>query len=341
MKQQAVTNFLSELATLLETGIHLLRALELLIKVNNTSRFTQVLIGSQQTIRSGKTLTQAMNRYPKVFDNNVLSFIHSGEQTGQLELCLKKLFQQRVQQAKLRSQLIRSLTYPIVLLFTSLLITTLLLVFVVPQFQSFYQSFNKSLPWITLLVIHCSSFLEHYFFLITAIIIIALLAVITLVKQSSRCKYFFQQSLLTIPIIKSLLKTALANQFYTTLLLYLSSGLTLSEGFSSCIKSCNNLPFQQALLKVQKQIQQGYSIATSISPNIYIAYADKQLIYIAEESGTLENALLKLSKKHQRDLNKLAKNLSSLVEPFFLILLGCIISVILLAIYLPIFQLGF
>lgn len=340
IKPTNITELFVQLSTLLNAGINLLQALNMLKNSHDKKSIRLMLAHIIDSINQGNSFTIAIAQYKGYFSQTIISLIETAEKTGALEPTLVQIVQQREQRESCIKQLKKALIYPCILLSTAIIITLLLLTMVVPQFQSFYDNFNQKLPLVTQLLIQLSGACRHYGGWMILFGVIIILSLIFSIKKNKWFRKKVDSLLLHIPLVKTMIRLTLCIQTYTLLALHIQSGLSLVEGLNACVQGCHNQLFARYLMQAKQLIQRGYSLAVSINGHPFLSATDKQLLYIAEQAGQLDVICQKLSQQHSQSLYTVASQISSLIEPLILIVLGLVISMILLAIYLPIFRMG-
>lgn len=340
LKHKEIMHFFVKLNLLIQSGVSLLQALKILQANTCSTRVSQFSHQLTLAIEQGLSLSLALNQHAPWLDKSTYSLIRNAEQTGRLEQALTTINLRNESQQKLKQQLRKALTYPSLLLFSTFIIVGLLMTLVVPQFQEFYQGFSQPLPELTKTVINASEWLANHWQLIFLCLLLCCGSCYLLIKKNTIARLTWQRSLLRLPLIKEIISLKECSNLYLLLQSYLESGIPLIEAISACQQATNHLLLLNSLRKSQTLIIQGFSFSKSLSFCRVINKEDKQLIAIAEESGRLPELLGRLTQQHQQQVESLTTQLCTLAEPIALILISIVITVILIAIYLPIFRMG-
>jgi len=327
-----------QLATMLKAGLPIINSLDLLANQNALIQWQWLLNSIKQQIMVGESISQALNHHSKIFPAIYTQIIATGELTGQLEHGFETVALQLENSQKLKKRVKKAMRYPLFLLTVSVLVTLIMLLVVLPKFAQVYQSFDAQLPVFTQLIITLSSYLQRYFLEILIIISSIYLLHRYYIKQRYNClimKYLFK-----LPIIGQIIKTSCLALIFQTLFITQKSGIPLLAGLESARKVTENLLFQLSLINIIKIIEQGQSFSQAIARHTLYPNLCSQLIHIGEESGTLDLMLERLGDYYQQQNIELTDNLSQKIEPLMMSIMAIIIGSLVIAMYLPVFQLG-
>lgn len=339
-KGEHLGELIKQLATLLQAGLPLLDALKLLAEQHERPGWRCVLKDITVQIAQGKALSETLAEYPHIFPVVYRSLIAVGELTGKLDECCLQLAHQQEKQCHLQRKVIKALRYPCFVLIIALLVSTLMLTVVLPEFANLYASFDTPLPWFTQQLIHLASWAAD-----NGLATLLMLSVLLLVYAGMRHNRVAWQEreqayLLKIPVISGLIRGKCLNQIFNILAMTQYAGLTLPAGLDAAATIHHPL-YQSALQRIQTQIHQGITLhhATQSFVTLFPAPC-QQLIRVGEETGALDRLFTQLAQWYERKTEQQAENLTQTLEPVLMMVVGGMVGAIVVGMYLPIFQLG-
>ncbi|WP_145495533.1 protein transport protein HofC [Yersinia bercovieri] len=329
-----------QLATLLQAGLPLVNSLQLLAKEMDALPWRCLLQEISQQVSQGQSLSEAMTHYPRIFPRLYPPVIAMGELTGNLEQCCIQLVEHQERQQKLQKKVIKALKYPVFVCIIALVVSVLMLVMVLPEFAQIYQSFDTPLPTLTASLLWMSTRLTDYGLGIAVILISLSTGYFYARQHKARWQIWEQKILLRIPLVSALVRGSCLSQIFQTLAITQHAGLPLTAGLDAALLSASNETYRQALQHIQRQINQGSPLYTALDQYHLFPPLCQQLVRVGEESGALDVLLDKLADWHQQQTQDLADNLTQMLEPLLMLIIGGIVGVLVIAMYLPIFQLG-
>jgi len=339
-KNQERVAFVRQLATLLQAGLPLVNSLTLLANEHPKPAWHCVLSNVAKGVREGKPLSVTLNHYPDVFPDIYRQIISIGELTGQLDKCCLQLATQQEQQAELRSKVKKALRYPLIVSVIAIVVTLLMLTLVLPEFAKIYASFDAELPWFTRMLVIASGALISTGPWLVVIFSLCCFGYLQKLHPLKHWQLREQMLLLRLPLTSRLVTDSCLSQIFQTLAMTQQAGMTLIAGLAAASASMSNLHFQAALNQIREQIMQGTPLHKAFVQSPLFPTLCHQLIKIGEESGSLDELLLKLAYLHHDKANSLAETLSQTIEPVLMAVMGVIVGGLVIAMYLPIFQLG-
>ena len=335
-----IAQFTRQLATLLHAGVPLLQALDILKHGENNAVLKSMLLALHADIEGGTALSQALQAHPN-FEALYCNLIAVGELTGMLDVMLDRLAHHLEKSETLRITLRTALVYPAAVISIAAVVLVLILLFVVPAFQNIFASFGAELPWLTRWVMAMSQGIQEY----GLILLMALTAIAWWTKQQlnkrMHWRRFWHSLLLRLPIVGKLSRDACTARWARTLATLFSAGVPLTEALEAIQGVTTNVLFQEATQNIRRQIIEGQALSQALAstkglfPNILV-----QMCNIGEESGALDHMLVKTAEHYEREVESTVARLSTLLEPFIMVVLGVLIGGLVMALYLPIFQLG-
>lgn len=332
--------FSRQLATMLSAGVPLVQAFEIIAQGNENPSMQNLLLTIKKDIESGDSLYAALHKQAKYFDDLFCNLIAAGEQSGTLETLLDKIATYKEKTEALKAKVKKALFYPAAVLVVAFVVCAILLIFVVPQFEEIFRSFGAELPSFTLMVINLSQFMQVYWWVILTAITLSSIVFLEIRKRSLRVRKHLDKLTLKLTVIGTILEKSAIARFSRTLSTMFSSGVPLVDAMDSVAGASGNLVYQQAILKIKDEVACGTQLflsmkQTKLFPNMVV-----QMVAIGEESGSLDEMLAKVADFYEDDVDNQVESLSSLLEPLIMTVLGVIVGGLVIAMYLPIFQMG-
>jgi len=332
--------FSRQLATLLKAGIPLVQAFDIIGKGHENPSMQLMLLNIKTNLESGDTLAESLKKNPLYFDELFCNLVEAGESAGVLETLLDKIATYKEKTESMKKKIKKALTYPIAVIIVAFIVTTILLLFVVPVFEELFKSFGADLPIFTRLIVDISKTLKQTWWLILAIIIAAIYSFIYFKRHSRVFNRFLDTTLLKVPMIGSILNKSAIAHFSRTLSILSAAGIPLINALSSVSGTCGNIMYREAVLKMREEVATGQRLQFAMLQTILFPHIVQQMIAIGEESGSLDAMLAKVADFYEEDVDNLVDNLSNLIEPMIMVILGILIGGLVIAMYLPIFKMG-
>jgi type IV pilus assembly protein PilC len=332
--------FSRQLATMLQAGIPLVQAFDIVATGHENPGMQKLLSAIKVDLESGTTLAESLAKHPLYFDKLFVNLVHSGEQSGALETLLDKIATYKEKTEAIKKKIKKALTYPAAVVVVAVIVTAVLLVFVIPQFEALFQGFGADLPAFTQFVVGLSLFVRSQGWIIILGLIAAVSAFTYFKKRSRRFNEFLDRMLLKIPVIGGIMEKAAIARFTRTLSTMFAAGVPLVEAMESVAGATGNIVYEKATLEIRTEVATGQRLqrameATELFPNMVI-----QMVAVGEESGSLDEMCAKVADFYERDVDDAVDNLSSLLEPMIMAILGILVGGLVIAMYLPIFKLG-
>jgi type IV pilus assembly protein PilC len=340
IKQKDILLFTRFLSTMLTAGLPIMQAIDIIAYDQDNLAMRSVLSHIRSNISGGKTLTEAFRKYPEYFGNMYCSLISTGEKSGTLDKILKSLATYMEKTDTIRRKIKKALIYPVAVIFISFLVSGILLIYVVPQFQAIYSSFGAQLPYFTRMVVNLSNALRSYWWIVLAAIFGTIFGIGYGIRTNEHFAERVDAFKLRIPVMGELMKKGIIARFTRTLAIALDSGMPIVEGLRSMADVMDNRVYRNGILQICNDVLNGHPLnvalrSTKLFPNMVV-----QMIAIGEASGSLGDMLNKVADYYEEDVGHMVDNLSNLLEPMIMVLLGLIIGSFVIAMYLPIFKIG-
>ncbi len=329
-----------QLASMLASGLPLDEALNIIAEQAESKKMGEILYDIKLNVESGASISQAMKKHKEVFSPMYINMVHAGEQTGNLDGVLKRLSDMMEKHLALKRKIKGALIYPTVVTIVAVGVIALILTFVIPTFASMYASSGMQLPLPTQIVINVSMFMKHYFMYI----LIGLIALFILLRISYKKVYRVRKAidriLLSLPIFGILAKKGSIANFTTILSSLSASGIDILDALEISAKTAGNVIIEETLVEVKDMVRKGDNLSYAMAtvgefPDMVI-----QMVSVGEETGTLDDMMQKISKYYEDEVDDAVKNLTSMIEPLIIIVLGGIIGFLVVSMYLPIFKIG-
>jgi len=337
---QDIAIFSRQLATMLSAGIPLVQGFEIIGNGHDNPAMQKLLLAVKSDIEGGTNLADALAKHPLYFDDLYVNLVAAGEQAGALETLLDKIATYKEKTEAIKKKIKKALTYPAAVVVVAAIVTTILLIFVVPQFQELFAGFGADLPAFTQLVINLSAFMQAQGWLIAAALFGAGYTFIYFKKRSRPFRQLIDRVSLKIPAIGPILEKSCIARFSRTLSTTFAAGVPLVEALQSVSGATGNIIYGDAVLRMRDEVATGTRLQramenTDLFPNMVI-----QMIAVGEESGSLDEMSSKVAEFYEAEVDNAVDNLSSLLEPMIMAILGVLVGGLVVAMYLPIFQMG-
>lgn len=340
LKAIEICVFSQQLATAINAGIPLIQALELAEKSQKKHLMKTLIEAIRKDIGNGLTFAEALQKHPRYFSPLFSSLIELGEKSGTLDTMLNQVatYQEKVETIKKKIK--KTLSYPLFILIFALGITIALLTFVVPQFEILFHNFGAELPALTRAIIHLSSFFQHQAYLLLPVSFSLAFAFIQFKKRTPGFKQGLERLALKLPLLGSLMQKASIARFSRTLAISFAAGLPLVEALKLVAAVAGNSYYRAAITTMGEEISRGQTISQAMQNSLIFPDLAIQMLAIGEESGSLEQMLIKIAAFYEEEVNNIIDSLSNLLEPLIMAFLGILVGGLVIAMYLPIFKLG-
>lgn len=337
---KTVAFLLRQLATLIRAGVPILSALDIIARSQEQPEATRLLLQIRTDLQTGSALAAALARHPDSFDELTCTLVAAGEQSGLLDVMLTRIADYQEKMLAISGKLRGALTYPAAILSMAVIVTVLMLVYVVPAFENSFSSFGAALPLPTRLIIDGSAAIRDYGLAVSALLVACGGALLHYWRQNPRWQETADYWQLRLPILGTLLRRAALARWSRTLAGLYAAGIPLLDTLVPAGNATDNCVFKQASQTLHQQIRQGDSLSRALTRQTAFPPLLVQMVAIGEESGTLDDMLNKVADIYEREVDESVTQLGTLMEPLLMIILGGLIGGLVIAMYLPIFQLG-
>ncbi|WDE06045.1 type II secretion system F family protein [Thalassomonas viridans] len=329
-----------QVATMLGAGVPLVQTIEMIGKGHNNGNMQKLLGEIGNKLQSGIPLSECLREHPLFFDELYCDLVHSGEQSGALETIYDRIATYKEKAEALKAKIKKAMTYPIAVLIIATIVTSILLIFVVPVFQDIFAGFGADLPGFTMFVIGISEFMQSYWYMMLAAIFIGGYLFKRAHRNSPKLRDNVDKNILKLPVVGELLQKAAIARYARTLSTTFAAGVPLIDALASAAGASGNAVFRDAILEIRNEVSSGMQMNLamrncSIFPDMVI-----QMVAIGEESGAVDDMLAKVATVYEQEVDNAVDSLTSLLEPMIMAVLGVVIGGLIIAMYLPIFQIG-
>jgi type IV pilus assembly protein PilC len=340
IKQKDIAIFTRQLATMMRAGVPLIQSFDIVARGSTNPRLTRMLTDIRSDVETGTSLSAAFRKHPLYFDSLYCNLVEAGEAGGILEALLERLAMYQEKTMAIKNKIRSAMIYPTAVLVVAFVVVSIIMIFVIPAFKDVFKSFGADLPAPTLVVIAMSEFFVKYWYLIFGILIGGVYVFFETWKRSPRMQMTMDRLLLRVPIFGDLVMKSSVARWTRTLSTMFAAGVPLVEALDSVGGASGNAVYAQATEQIQKDVSTGSALTTSMQTTGVFPVMVIQMCAIGEESGSLDQMLGKAAEFFEDEVDEAVKGLSSLLEPFIIVILGTLIGGIVVAMYLPIFKLG-
>src|SRR6202050_1391921 len=332
--------FSRQLATMMSAGIPMVQAFEIIGNGHEKPAMQKLVLDIKANIKGGSTLHESLAKFPLYFDSLFVNLVEAGEQAGALESLLDKIATYKEKTEALKKKIKKALFYPIAVLCVAVIVSIILLIFVIPQFEELFKGFGADLPAFTQMVVNLSRFVQHQGWWLACVIGGSLFAFFFFLKRSQKMQLALDRILLKFPIIGPILQKAAIARFARTLSTMFAAGVPLVEAMQSVAGATGNIVYEEAVLRMKDEVATGQRLqrameTTGLFPNMVV-----QMIAVGEESGSLDTMSAKVAEFYESEVDNAVDSMSSLLEPLIMVILGVLVGGMVIAMYLPIFKLG-
>jgi type IV pilus assembly protein PilC len=340
IKPLDVAHFTRQMATMMKSGVPLLQGMDIVANGAEKAKVKELLYDIRNSVNSGSEFANALEEHPKYFDDLYCSLVGAGEQSGALEEMLDRIATYKEKVESLKAKIKKAMTYPIAVLIVGILVSVILLLKVVPQFEALFSGFGADLPVFTRFVLNLSETVQAYWYIIFGVMILAGYLFTYFRRTSPKFSDAIDRMVLKIPIFGPILQKAAIARFSRTLSTTFAAGVPLVNALDSAAGASGNVVYRNAIIQIRNGVSTGQSLQNAINMTGVFPNMAVQMISIGEEAGSLDMMLDKVASFYEEEVDNAVDNISSLMEPFIMVILGVLVGGLVIAMYLPIFQMG-
>lgn len=332
--------FFRQLATMLSAGVPLVQSFDIIGRGHENAGMQELILKVKNEVESGTSLAESLAKHPLYFDDLVINLVNAGEQSGVLETLLDKIATYKEKTEILKAKIKKAMFYPTAVIIVAFIVTAILLIFVVPQFEALFSNFGADLPAFTRVVVNLSEFMQAYWWLIVGIIGAAIFAFLQGKKRSRKFGRVLDRTILKMPIVGPIMHKAAIARYARTLATMFAAGVPLVEALQSVSGACGNVVYSDAVLMMKDSVATGQQLTFAMNQTGLFPNMVEQMVAIGEESGALDSMLSKVADFYEQEVDDAVDALTSLLEPLIMSILGVLIGGLVVAMYLPIFKMG-
>lgn len=332
--------FARQLSTMLNAGVPMVQSFDIVGNGLDNRAMGDLVLTIKTDIEGGSNFSTALSKHPRYFDDLFVNLVAAGEQSGTLDDLLDKIATYKEKTEALKAKIKKAMFYPAAVLIVAFIVTTILLVWVVPQFQSLFENMGGQLPAFTQMVVNMSEWFQQYWYMMFGGIAVAVVAFIEGKKRSKAMADGLDKLALKIPLIGDILLKAAIARFARTLSTMSAAGVPLVEALESVARASGNVVFERAIMQMRDESSAGQQLQVSMERTGLFPNMVLQMVAIGEESGSLDAMLAKVADYYEAEVDNAVDGLTSLMEPMIMAFLGVVIGGLVIAMYLPVFKMG-
>jgi len=329
-----------QLATMMKAGVPLVQSFDIVADGLENRGLQELVMAIRNDISSGTSFAGALRKHPKYFDNLYCNLVDSGEKAGALEAMLDRIATYLEKTELLKKKVKKAMTYPVAVIIVAIIVTAILLVKVVPQFESLFQGFGAELPVFTQMVVNLSEWLQTWWFVVLLGIAGTIFLFKEAVRRSPKFSDFVDKYVLKLPVVGEILDKSAVAKFGRVLSTTFAAGVPLVDALDSVAGATGNAVYRDAIDRIKNDVSSGTQLQASMRQQDIFPVMAVQLTAIGEESGNLDEMLGKVAEHYEAVVDDMVDNLTALMEPMIMAVLGVLVGGLIIAMYLPIFQMG-
>jgi type IV pilus assembly protein PilC len=340
VSNEDIAVFSRQLATMMSAGIPMVQAFEIIGNGHEKPAMQKLVLDIKNNIEGGSTLHESLAKHPLYFDDLFVNLVEAGEQAGALETLLDKIATYKEKTEALKKKIKKALFYPAAVLVVAVVVSVILLIFVIPQFESLFKGFGADLPAFTQMVVNLSRFVQSQGWWMLILIGAGFYAFFYFKKRSRPMQLLLDRLMLKMPIVGPILQKSAIARFARTLSTMFAAGVPLVEAMGSVAGATGNIVYEEAVMRMKDEVATGQRLQRAMEnvglfPNMVV-----QMIAVGEESGSLDTMSAKVAEFYEAEVDNAVDSMSSLLEPLIMAVLGVLVGGMVIAMYLPIFKLG-
>jgi type IV pilus assembly protein PilC len=340
IKGRDIAVFSRQLATMMAAGVPMVQGFEIVAGGQTNPRMKDMLTDIKTNIEGGSALHESLGKYPVQFDELYVNLVKAGESAGVLDTVLDTIASYKENIESLKGKIKKAMFYPAIVIAVAVLVSCILLMFVVPQFESVFKNFGADLPAFTQMLVNASRFMVKYWWMLLLILGGSIFGLIVIYKRSEKVQHFVGRMLLKLPVVGAILRQSAIARFARTLGVTFRAGVPLVEALDSVANATGSVVYNDAVKRIREDVAVGHQLQlamrqTNLFPNMVV-----QMVAIGEEAGALDKMLFKIADFFEEEVNNAVDALASLLEPFIMVIIGTLVGGMVIGMYLPIFKLA-
>ncbi len=335
-----ISIFMRQLSTMMGAGVPLVQSFEIIGRGHENPSMQELILTIKSDVESGSTLSDSLAKHPLLFDELVCNLVHAGEQAGILEGLLDKIATYKEKTENMKAKIKKALFYPAAVLIIAFIVSAILLIFVVPQFQDLFAGFGADLPAFTMMVIGISDWMQKYWWALLIVIGGTVYGLGQAKLRSPKFRHGMDRMVLKLPIMGEIITKAIIARYARTMSTMFAAGVPLVEAMESVAGAAGNEVYKEAILDMRDNVATGQQLTLAMTQTGLFPNMVNQMVAIGEESGSLDAMLGKVADFYETEVDDAVDGLSSLLKPLIMAVLGVLVGGLIIAMYLPIFKLG-
>lgn len=337
---QDIAVFSRQIATMLQSGVPMVQSFEILASGQKNPRMSKMLTDIRDNISGGSSLSEAMARHPVQFDLLFRNLTRAGEAAGVLDTVLDTVATYKERTEAIKGKIKKALFYPAAVIAVAVLVSAILLIYVVPQFEEVFKGFGADLPAFTQMIVNASRFLTQWWWAVLLITVGSITAFIFVYKRSEALQRTMDRMMLKLPVVGQILHQSAIARYARTLALTFKAGVPLVEALETVAGATGSIVYNDAVKRIREDVSVGYQLNVAMRQVNIFPHMVVQMTAIGEEAGALDTMLLKVAEFYEQEVNNSVDALASLIEPFIMVVIGVLVGGMVVGMYLPIFKLA-
>lgn len=335
-----ISVFARQLATMMKSGVPIVQSLEIIAGGQKNIKMQKMVEALRADIAGGSSIYEAMSKHPVQFDELFRNLVRAGESAGVLETVLDTIATYKENTEALKGKIKKALFYPTMVIAVAIIVSAVLLIFVVPQFEIAFKNFGADLPAFTQIIVNASRFMVSWWWLILFVAVVTILAAIYFFKRSPRFQHFIDRMILKTPVIGQIMHNAAIARFARTLATTFKAGVPLVEALDTVAGATGNSVYEQAVHRIKSDVSVGYQVNMAMKQVNLFPHMVVQMAAIGEEAGAFDTMMFKVAEFYEQEVNNAVDALASLIEPMIMVFIGVVVGGMVIGMYLPIFKLA-
>jgi type IV pilus assembly protein PilC len=332
--------FSRQIATMMKSGVPLVQSLEIIGNGQKNLRMKNLVDAVRMDIEGGSSIYEAMSKHPVYFDELYRNLVRAGESAGVLETVLDTIATYKENIETLKGKIKKALFYPAMVIVVAILVSSIMLIYVVPQFEDVFKNFGADLPAFTQVIVSISRFLVSYWWVMVGVVIGTVVSFIFAYKRSPGFQHFLDRAILKVPVIGQIMHNSAIARFSRTLATTFKAGVPLVEALESVAGATGNAVYEKAVWRIRDDVSVGYPVNLAMKQVNLFPHMVIQMSAIGEEAGALDTMLFKVAEFYEQEVNNAVDALTSLLEPLIMVIIGVLVGGMVVGMYLPIFKLA-
>lgn len=329
-----------QLATMMKAGVPLMQSFEMIAGGQTNPRLKDMLNAIKADVEGGSSLSEALNKFPAYFDELYVNLVRAGESAGVLDVVLDTIASYKENLETLKGKIKKALFYPAAVIAVAILVSAVILIYVVPQFESLFQGFGADLPAFTRMIVDMSDFMVSYWWLMLGVVVGAIFGFTAALRRSRNFARLVDRTMLRLPIIGQILHNSAVARYCRTLAITFRAGVPLVEALETVAGATGNIIYDEATKRIKDDVSVGHQLNLAMKQVNLFPLMVIQMTAIGEESGSLDTMLIKAAEFYEQEVNNAVDALSSLLEPFIMVIIGVMVGGLVVGMYLPIFKMA-